>query len=739
MELSIKKKIIFAFIIIFSFCLIIGGRGLLSMNRIIKLSERVIELKSRRDDVNNVLIAHYQYRQSITSLILMGVDFPIIDHDNCSLSGWIRNTGTNITEKMINLINELEEPHYNLHKNIEIIFNHMKEGDTSTFISAGLLRNEAVEMYNETVIPYAEISVAILTEIATEYNYMVDEIELQLSQAQRFELIVIFVLIGAACIIGVVFASFTLKSILNPINKLVHVAEDIAKGNTNVNIDTSSTDEIGRLAKSFYEVSKTVNEVICDLSDFSNNHINGIYNIKIDAEKYRGSYKELLRTVNAFTELYIGNFIEVIEVVRDYGNGKFDSNVSKYPGDWAWANEAMDNLKENFIYLASEINRLADNAADGNLKVHIDIGKFGGSWAALVDKLNELMNDIAEPLSDIERNITIISHGNFSRLEGKYLGVFGVLQKACNTVNDTTSALIKEISETLEKIADGDLTVTLKEEYIGEYSPIQTSINTILDKLNSTMADVSATVEQVTRGAEQIANTAIFLAEGSIRQTASIEELSSSMEIIHEKAIQSSDNAQSANTSAKQAINYVSNGNVVVKSMSEIMNNVKVSSESISKIINVITNIAFQTNLLALNASVEAARAGEHGKGFSVVAEEVRTLAERSQKSALETSNIVKEDLNHVSEGLKAANNVVESFKTVAENINEVSSLISNIYNISSEQLESISNINYSVAEIAKVVTDTSATAEESASASQELSSQSEILREKVRFFKIRY
>ena len=179
-------------------------------------------------------------------------------------------------------------------------------------------------------------------------------------------------------------------------------------------------------------------------------------------------------------------------------------------------------------------------------------------------------------------------------------------------------------------------------------------------------------------------------------------------------------------------------GGVVVQSMADTMNKIMVSNDNISKIIDVITSIAFQTNLLALNASVEAARAGEHGKGFSVVADEVRTLAGRSQQSASDTANIISEDNKHVQEGAKTVEEVVAAFETIANDIREISSQIFQISEITSEQLESISMINTNLQEIIQVVSDTSDTAMESSHTSEQLTNLADMLRQKVAFFRLR-
>ena len=295
---------------------------------------------------------------------------------------------------------------------------------------------------------------------------------------------------------------------------------------------------------------------------------------------------------------------------------------------------------------------------------------------------------------------------------------------------------IYKLKDAANKIAEGDLTVKVNVNSKDEIGDLAQAFTQMADTTNEIMTQINTAVVQVAAGAKNISDSSISLSEGATEQASAVEELTSSIEEISAQTRQNAENANKANQLTIDAQTSALQGNSQMQEMLKAMNDINSSSNSISKIIKVIDEIAFQTNILALNAAVEAARAGQHGKGFAVVAEEVRNLAARSAKAAEETTDMIETSIVKVNEGTKIANNTAMALEEIVNTVTKVAELVEGITHASNEQSLGIEQISQGVIQVSQVVQANSANAEESASASEELSSQADLLRKNVARFK---
>jgi len=529
---------------------------------------------------------------------------------------------------------------------------------------------------------------------------------------------------------------------LRPINDLIRLVQDVKSGKINVNINRSRllTDEIGILTNGIYDLVEVNRSLIYDIGVLSSKFSKeGDIEYRIDHGRYDNAFRVLVKQVNGIVDNQVSDILPVIESINKLANGDFNVEVNDLPGKKAVLPQALRAIASKLDDMYKSAVYLARSAADGELDAKVDASKFSGSWADLAHALNNMLTAVREPLERIEVSLTKMSKGDFAKSQKgyEYKGIFETVRKAVHVTEGMTSAYIAEITDVLQHMANGDLTVSINRDYLGSYAPIKEALNSILQSLNKVMSEIQVAAYQVQAGTEQISLVATQLADGSTTQASAVEELTASVELINHKASESESNAANASERTAHSLEFAKQGEGAVQAMLTSMDNLKVSSDGITGIIKVISDIAFQTNLLALNASIEAARAGEHGAGFAVVADEVRNLAGRSQESTNNTTVIMAEDKQYVENGIGAANNVAESFGAIVNDINQISEIIAKIAEMSEEQVSSISTVNYGINEILRVVQDNSTTAQESAEASDRLNSQAEILRQAVSFFKL--
>ena len=354
-----------------------------------------------------------------------------------------------------------------------------------------------------------------------------------------------------------------------------------------------------------------------------------------------------------------------------------------------------------------------------------------------------ISRSIARPLSYITGVSNRIAQGDLSAdIDPRYLTKEETGQ-LCRATRRTLERLngyigyIREVSETLEKMAQGDMRIRLTRDYAGEFAGIREALLRISASLNCTLSGISVSAERVQGGSEQLAAAARTLAEGSARQAETIETLSASVAEISGKIGENAESVRAATECVGRAAQAAKEGSERMQTTLEAMNGIAASSKKIGSIVKAIDDIAFQTNILALNAAVEAARAGEAGKGFSVVAEEVRRLASKSAQAAKQTGGMIDASVKSIAAGVQLAQSAGEAMQEVSRQTGEAEERIRRIDEASARQAEAIASVRSGVGSIAAVVQSNSAMAEQNAASSGELSQMAAALHGEVSLFRL--
>ncbi|MFM9277110.1 methyl-accepting chemotaxis protein [Paenibacillus jiagnxiensis] len=453
---------------------------------------------------------------------------------------------------------------------------------------------------------------------------------------------------------------------------------------------------------------------------------------------------------------------EIDELVTGIEKGKLTSEQQ----------ELLNQYREQATALNTSRNQVIDLALQNNNKEAYQL------YLEEVEKYRQQVNDTLKALQ--KSNITYAGSINSMNQESSrgitiFVSVVVIAALLLLILLSTMIARmivkpVKEVVGLLQQAENGDFTVKGSYHSRDEIGELSSSFNNMTAKLQSVFSTVqestllvasaseelSANAEQNSKASEHITIIAQELAYGSEKQVDQVEESSRVITDItgHTRTI--THNTEKMKKDVLHASQMSSEGNQAIeevnKQMNSIYSNVNSLSEAvkslnersneIGKITNVITGISAQTNLLALNAAIEAARAGEHGKGFAVVADEVRKLAEESKKSSEQISGLIQliqsetehtlQTMEKASEEVHSGMNVVQhaghSFSSIDQAVNEVVSQIADISEALAKLADGTDNVNAAILEVSSVAKESAANSQSiSGATQQQLASMEEI------------
>jgi len=539
-----------------------------------------------------------------------------------------------------------------------------------------------------------------------------------------------------------------------------------------------------------------LNAMLADATMLTRAAVEGKLATRADVSKHQGDYRKVIEGVNATLDAVIGPLNMAGDYVEKISRGAIPPKITdNYSGDFNTIktnlNQCIDGLgalleatavtqgmavndytkgvEGNYLGIFADLKGGINQAqgrirhvlgtikkvAQGNLEDLPDYKKIGRrsenddivpSLIALMESLGALVSD-AEMLSKSAVDGKLEMRADASKHQGDY-------RKVVEGVNATLDAVIgplREVAETIGRLAGGDLTAKVTNQYAGDFQQLGEAVNKLSTQVHAAILQIANTTGSLVSAAEELTAT-------SQQMSANAEETSSQANVVNVAAEEVNKNLQTVATAteemgasikdiAKNASEAakVSNSAVgMAQKTNQTVTKLGQSSAEIGEVIKVITSIAQQTNLLALNATIEAARAGEAGKGFAVVANEVKELAKETAKATEDISRKIETIQTDTKESVDAIgtisgiiNQINDISATIASAVEEQNATTNEMTRNVTDAARGSGEITKNIAGVAEAAQSTSHGAADSQKAAHELARTSNELRELTSKFKL--
>ena len=520
-------------------------------------------------------------------------------------------------------------------------------------------------------------------------NKLGPEMQANNESAQRL----LFIIGVAGVILGILLATWIILGVVRVLTRLSSFAGEMANGNLDANLGVHEAGEIGAMVKAMESISTVLKKIIGEYDELERDIEEGQLDAQADASEFHGAFSDLMRGTN--------NILSRFRLVID-----------SIPSPVVVLNK---DLKANFL------NTTARSLAGDDYKGHTCRELFnrdddGSATCALTRAVSTLKSAHGETRAHPGGRDLDITYAATPMLDRE-----GRLASVLQLITDVTQ--IKDTQRTIVEVANEAMDIS--------------------NRVAAASEQLSAQVEQVSQGTEVQSERAASTATAMEEMNAAVLEVARNAGEASEQANETREKAEHGVNMVNRVIEAIRTVNVVASELEGDMQELGSQAEAIGGVMNVISDIADQTNLLALNAAIEAARAGEAGRGFAVVADEVRKLAEKTMSATTEVGSSIQgiqqsttSNIARVAAAGKSVNEATELAGTSGTALQEIldlvarnSALIAGIATAAEEQSATSEEINNSVEEVNRIAGETASGMIESASAVQELSNMAQQLR----------